>query len=127
MEEKQVELKETVVAINRVAKVVKGGRTFRFSAVVVVGDEQGHIGVGNGKAAEVPDAIKKAIEEAKKEFETDDIEKLRTAIEKLSKENEAIVTKLYQNAASKAQAEQTETKKEDDEVIVEDPKDKDNK
>ena len=65
MEEKS-ELKEKVVAINRVAKVVKGGRTFRFSAVVVVGDENGHIGVGNGKAAEVPDAIKKAMQEAKK-------------------------------------------------------------
>lgn len=70
MEEKSVELKEKVVAINRVAKVVKGGRTFRFSAVVVVGDEQGHIGVGNGKAAEVPDAIKKAIEDAKKNLVT---------------------------------------------------------
>ena len=61
-----VELKEKVVAISRVAKVVKGGRTFRFSAVVVVGDENGHIGVGSGKAAEVPDAIKKAIQDAKK-------------------------------------------------------------
>ena len=58
--------KEKVVAINRVAKVVKGGRNFRFSAVVVVGDEQGHVGVGNGKAAEVPEAIKKAIDNAKK-------------------------------------------------------------
>jgi len=70
MEENKVELKEKVVAINRVAKVVKGGRTFRFSAVVVVGDEQGHVGVGNGKAAEVPDAIKKAIEDAKKNLVT---------------------------------------------------------
>ena len=61
-----LELKEKVVAISRVAKVVKGGRTFRFSAVVVVGDENGHIGVGSGKAAEVPDAIKKAIQDAKK-------------------------------------------------------------
>ncbi len=70
MEENTVELKEKVVAINRVAKVVKGGRTFRFSALVVVGDENGHIGVGNGKASEVPDAIKKAIEEAKKNLIT---------------------------------------------------------
>ena len=82
---------------------------------------------GDSISAEDKEKLQKAIEEAKKEFETDDIEKLRAAIEKLSKENEAIVTKLYQNAAAKAQAEQTETKKEDDEVIVEDPKDKDNK
>ena len=66
MQENESELKEKVVAISRVAKVVKGGRTFRFSAVVVVGDGNGKVGVGNGKAAEVPDAIKKAIEDAKK-------------------------------------------------------------
>jgi small subunit ribosomal protein S5 len=70
MEDQAVELKEKVVAINRVAKVVKGGRNFRFSAVVVVGDENGHVGIGNGKAAEVPDAIKKAIEDAKKNLLT---------------------------------------------------------
>jgi small subunit ribosomal protein S5 len=61
MEEKQEnELKEKVVALNRVTKVVKGGRHMRFSAVVVVGDGNGHVGVGNGKAAEVPEAIKDA-------------------------------------------------------------------
>ena len=66
MQENESELKEKVVSISRVAKVLKGGRTFRFSAVVVVGDGNGKVGVGNGKAAEVPDAIKKAIEDAKK-------------------------------------------------------------
>ncbi len=64
------ELQEKVVDIRRVAKVVKGGRTFRFSALVVVGDENGHVGYGNGKAAEIPEAVRKAIEDAKKNMVT---------------------------------------------------------
>lgn len=62
----KLDLKEKVVHINRVAKVVKGGRRFSFSVLVVVGDGHGHVGIGTGKASEVPDAIRKAVEDAKK-------------------------------------------------------------
>jgi len=64
----KLELKESIVNIRRVAKTVKGGRNMRFSVTVVVGDGEGHVGVGLGKAREIPEAVRKAIEDAKKKL-----------------------------------------------------------
>ena len=70
IEANQSELEDNVVAIKRVTKVVKGGRNMRFSALVVVGDKKGHVGAGIGKAAEVPEAIRKAKQDAEKNMIT---------------------------------------------------------
>ena len=64
------EFKEKLVAVNRVSKTVKGGRNMRFSALMVVGDEKGRVGCGMGKAAEIPEAIRKGLDAAKKEMRT---------------------------------------------------------
>ncbi len=69
-EVEQPEFEERVVTINRVTKVVKGGRRFRFAALVVIGDRKGNVGFGTGKSQEVPEAIKKAVENAKKNMIT---------------------------------------------------------
>lgn len=65
-----LELEEKIVSIKRVVKVVKGGRNFRFSVLVVIGDRNGHVGVGTGKAREIPEAARQAVEKAKKSLKT---------------------------------------------------------
>lgn len=65
-----LELEEKIVKIRRVVKVVKGGRNFRFSVLVVVGDRNGHVGIGTGKSREIPEAVKQAVEKAKKNLKT---------------------------------------------------------
>ncbi|MDE7106547.1 MAG: 30S ribosomal protein S5 [Anaeroplasmataceae bacterium] len=77
-EVEQPEFEERVVTINRVTKVVKGGRRFRFAALVVIGDKKGRVGFGTGKSQEVPEAIKKAVESAKKNMIT--VATLKTTI-----------------------------------------------
>ena len=64
----KLELTESIVSIRRVAKTVKGGRNMRFSVTVVVGDGEGHVGIGLGKAIEIPEAVRKATEDAKKKL-----------------------------------------------------------
>ena len=70
MEQNELGFIEKIVSLNRVAKVVKGGRRFSFSALMVVGDEKGRVGCGMGKAAEIPEAIRKGLDAAKKEMRT---------------------------------------------------------
>ena len=72
------EFKEKLVAVNRVSKTVKGGRNMRFSALMVVGDEKGRVGCGMGKAAEIPEAIRKGLDAAKKEMRTIPKKEMRT-------------------------------------------------
>src|ERR1700730_10875346 len=97
----KLELEERVVTVNRVAKVVKGGRRFRFTALVVVGDKNGHVGFGTGKAQEVPDAIRKAIEDAKKNLIT--VPMVGTTIPHLPKQPHASIHILLKPSSQPTQ------------------------
>ncbi|MGE4295885.1 MAG: 30S ribosomal protein S5 [Campylobacterales bacterium] len=85
------EFEEVIVNIGRVTKVVKGGRRFRFSALVVVGDKKGHVGYGVGKAKEIPDAVRKAVDDAFKNMVFVDLKKTTIAHDVQAKFNASVV------------------------------------
>ena len=88
----KLNLEDRVVSINRVAKTVKGGRNMRFAALVVVGDQNGHVGVGTGKATEVPEAIRKATEDGKKTYDYSSYSKYYSSTQNIGKQRCRICT-----------------------------------
>ena len=90
----QLELNEKVVSIKRVTKVVKGGRNFRFTALVVVGDGNGHVGAGLGKASEIPEAIRKGKEDAMKKLITVKLDEVGSVTHDVIHENNVMMERM---------------------------------